>query len=371
LKIPIQNIYYLLSYAWNKLEESEKLEIDISDYEDSLNLLSRILISGTNRLLKKGLDKSYITVNERYPGIKGKINFKDSLRQNSFRQGYAICEFDKFSPNVIQNKILKSMLAILSRMEGLDKNLKASSRESYFRFVDVDEIEIRLHHFSKVKIHRNNFEYDFLLKICKLILECAVLNENTGKYEFIDFVRNEKAMAYLFEDFVRNFYNQEQSEFKVKREDIKWDAIAVGNSNLALLPKMQTDISLISSDRKIVMDTKFYKQTLSFNFSEKFHSANLYQIYSYINNLESNETDEKNKFCEGVLLYPTVQKEIDESYQMGNHQIRIATVNLNQNWNLIHDRLLNILNLLNCKNIYVGGKRNECGMGYLTDIFTI
>ena len=104
-------------------------------------------------------------------------------------------------------------------MEGLENNLKASCRESYFRFVDVDEIEVRLHHFSKVKIHRNNFEYDFLLKICKLILECAVLNENTGKYEFIDFVRNEKAMAYLFEDFVRNFYNKEQDDFKVKRED--------------------------------------------------------------------------------------------------------------------------------------------------------
>ena len=74
--------------------------------------------------------------------------------------------------------------------------------------------------------------------------------------------------AYLFEDFVRNFYNQEQGEFKVKREDIKWDAIALGNSNLSLLPKMQTDIILISSNRKIVMDTKFYKQTLSFNFSE-------------------------------------------------------------------------------------------------------
>ena len=62
MQIPIRNIFYLLSYAWNKLDEAEKMEISIDDYNDSLNLLGRVLVTGTNRLLKKGLDKSYITV---------------------------------------------------------------------------------------------------------------------------------------------------------------------------------------------------------------------------------------------------------------------------------------------------------------------
>lgn len=343
MDIPIKNIYYLLSYAWNKLEEAEKLEIDLSDYQDSLNLLARILVNGTNRLLKKGLDKTYITVNEDYPGIKGKINFKDSLRKNLFSQGKAVCTFDEFSQNVLHNQILKSILRILTRTVGLETELKNKVYECVNRFVEVDEIDIQLHQFSKVKIHRNNFEYDFLLKISKLVIECVVFNEDKGTYKFIDFVRNEKAMAYLFEDFVRNFYKKEQRIYKVSREDIKWNAKSIEDSNLNLLPKMQTDISLVSTDRKIVMDTKFYKQTLSFNFSEKFHSANLYQIYAYINNLESNDTDPKNKYCEGFLLYPTVQKEIDENYWLENHKVRIATVNLNQEWELIHDRLLKLI----------------------------
>jgi len=44
-----------------------------------------------------------------------------------------------------------------------------------------------------------------------------------------------------------------------------------------------------------------------------------------------------------MLLYPTVQKEIDESYQMDNHKVRIATVNLNQNWSKIHFRLIELI----------------------------
>jgi hypothetical protein len=38
VEIPIKNIFYLLSYAWNKLEEADKLEISLADYDDALNL---------------------------------------------------------------------------------------------------------------------------------------------------------------------------------------------------------------------------------------------------------------------------------------------------------------------------------------------
>ena len=36
MAIPIQNIYYLLCYAWNKLDEKEKVQVDI---ENSTQLL--------------------------------------------------------------------------------------------------------------------------------------------------------------------------------------------------------------------------------------------------------------------------------------------------------------------------------------------
>ena len=70
MDIPIRNIFYLLSYAWNKLDEAEKMEISTDDYEDALNLLGRVLVTGPNHLLKRGLDKAYIKVTEEYPGIK-------------------------------------------------------------------------------------------------------------------------------------------------------------------------------------------------------------------------------------------------------------------------------------------------------------
>lgn len=345
MDIPIRNIFYLLSYAWNKLDEAEKMEISADDYKDALNLLGRVLVTGSNHLLKKGLDKSYITVTEEYPGIKGKINFKESLNKQLFHQGKAICTFDEFSSDVLHNQILKSVLRKLTRFPQLDRKLKNQVWECFYRFNEMEEIDIQLYHFKKVRIHRNNYAYDFLMRVCRMIIENSVLDENDGTYQFKDFTRNEKAMAALFEDFVRNFYTKEQKHYRVRREDIQWQAESLYNSPLSLLPKMQTDITLESKEHKLIIDTKYYRQTLSIHYdTEKFHSNNLYQIYSYLKNVENDGRNLNNANCDGMLLYPTTQKEIEASYKMGNHNLKVSTVNLAETWDHIHDRLLHLIN---------------------------
>jgi 5-methylcytosine-specific restriction enzyme subunit McrC len=126
--------------------------------------------------------------------------------------------------------------------------------------------------------------------------------------------------------------------------EIICNAKALNNSNLDLLPKMQTDITLISQTRKIILDTKFYTDTLAQYYeTEKFHSANSYQLFSYLKNLESDFSHPFNLVCEGILLYPTIEKEIDERFQIDSHIIRVVTVDLNTSWPTIAKKLLAIL----------------------------
>ncbi len=107
---------------------------------------------------------------------------------------------------------------------------------------------------------------------------------------------------------------------------------------------MQTDITLEAIDNKLIIDTKYYGKTLSIYYdTEKFHSINLYQIYSYLTDVEKDDRNPNNKTCDGMLLHPTTQKEVDASYQMGNHKIRIATVDLSQKWEGIYERLIHLI----------------------------
>jgi len=74
---------------------------------------------------------------------------------------------------------------------------------------------------------------------------------------------------------------------------------------------------------------------------EKIRSTHLYQIIAYLKNLEAK--DGINRYCSGILLYPTVDKDIHLNYRMDGHKIMIRTINLNQDWKLIRSDLLNIL----------------------------
>ena len=346
MKIPIQNIYYLLCYAWDKLEEGNKVNVSQSDYENAIELYARVLINGCKHLFKRGLEHNYNEVSREYVGIKGKIDFNASLNKNLFKQGRAICQFDEFEVNILQNQLLKATLKRLTKIKSIDKKVKQEIWFYYSKFSNVEDIEIQLALFSKVRIHRNNSVYDILLKISKLIIENTVLDETDGNYHFKEFIGSDKAMAALFEAFVRNFYKKEQHVFSVRREDINWDAIPIGGSSESYLPKMQTDITLESENRKIILETKYYANALNSRFEgEKFHSGNLYQLYSYLRNIETKLTHLKNIESEGILLYPVVGYQLNENYMLGTHKLSVKTIDLSKSWREIEKQLFAIINI--------------------------
>ena len=141
--------------------------------------------------------------------------------------------------------------------------------------------------------------------------------------------------------FAFEFYRK-HTEFDVKKERIKWLA-----DRDDYLPFMYTDITLESENRKVIIDTKFYGNTLSIGRVEfganKFHSANLYQIYAYVSNVTGSNSHPINHRAEGVLLYPTIDIELSEKYVIKNHPISVCTVNLNSDWESIHSRMMEIV----------------------------
>lgn len=343
MQIPIQNIYYLLCYAWNKLEEKDIVSVSQTDKDKILDLFGKVLCNGIAHLLKKGLDRGYVLHKEETGRIRGKINFTTTLRKNFFNQPRIDCEYDELSHNILHNQILKSTVKILTRCEDLNTELREELKYIYHRFHEIEEIALSKRHFRLVQLNRNNYFYDFLLKICELLLDNLLITEKSGKSKFKDFLQDNRSMSSLFEEFVRSFYKREQDNYKVARENIPWDAVALDELSKSVLPNMQTDISLTSQNRKIVIDTKYYKEALQKYYDkESIRSNNLYQLFAYLMNLES--LGEENSTCEGILLYPTVESEHEYQYVMKGHRIKVKTINLNQDWREIHKDLLNIIN---------------------------
>lgn len=209
---------------------------------------------------------------------------------------------------------------------------------------EISTIDITNDLSNPIYRHKLNHNYIILLDICRLLNESLVPIGLDGEERFIDFSRDEKKMRMIFQKFVFNFYKLEQSELNVKRENIEWNFKYDSDLAKKLLPNMQTDISLESKDRKIIIDTKYYKETLNKRFeSEKIRSDHLYQLSSYLYNVESKQPIDINKQCEGILLYPAVDCELNIEYKFRSHKLKIITLNLNNDWKEINKKLLRII----------------------------
>lgn len=343
MQIPIENIYYLLCYAWNKLEEKDRVNVVVEDNMELLDLFAKVLIGATKLLLKRGIEKDYIEYSEDIYGIKGKIQISQTLKSNLLLRSKANCTFDEFSSDILVNRILLSTINRLTRTKNVDKNLKYELVSLQRMFPEIQLIELNSSLFNKVKYNRNNRFYGFVINVCQIIFDCTLPTEEKGTFKFSDFTKDDNKMAMLFEAFVRNFYKLEQRKFGVvKKETIKWQFESIDKNDRQYIPQMETDITLENESEKIIIDTKFYRETLNVNYgSDKIKSVNLYQLFSYLLNQENGE--EKTQYATGILLYPTIDDEYNLDYRYKNHPMKIKTVNLNANWRSISERLLSIV----------------------------
>lgn len=341
MQIPIQNIYYLLCYAWNKLEESEIVNVNEIDSTELIDLFAKVLSNSCSRLLKQGLDRYYIEHENVIMGIKGKFNFSATIKQNVLPLSKTACIYDEFDYDILHNQILKTTIGKLLRTKNLDSSIKDELHKVYLKLPPISEIVIRKAMFNQIRLHRNNYHYDFILKVCQIVNENLFIDESKGNYKFKDFTREEKAMARLFEAFVRNFYKIE-TDFSVSSDSIKWQFESDNAEDLDMLPAMLTDITLQGKNQKIIIDTKYYKEAFQTRYDkQKINSSNLYQLFSYLKNQEMDSEITLN--CEGILLYPSIQNDFVHSFKYENHKIRIMAINLNQDWQKIRTDLLKIV----------------------------
>ena len=340
--IPIQNLFYLLLYAWDALDEAETLAIAPEPETRLLDLLAAVLNRGMDHLLRRGLDRNYLAQREAIPGIRGKLDLTATIKANLLSRAHAICEFDEISHDVLDNRILKATLRRLLQTHRLDPRLRDALRATFHRLHEVTDVTLALRDFRSVRLHRNNRIYRFLLDVCQLLYRCLIPDEATGQLVFRNFIRDERRMRGLFERFVRNFLRREQRDFRVEAEALRWEETTCSPVDLAFLPRMRTDVTLRRPGRTFVIDAKFYREPLQQHRGRwTVRSGHLYQLFAYLRNFAAR--GQAAAEIDGMLLYPQTSRSLDLSFHIHGHKVRVRTINLKQSWRQIHDDLLALL----------------------------
>ena len=199
--------------------------------------------------------------------------------------------------------------------------------------------------FGRVQLHGNNSAYGLLMRVCALVHEALVPEPGAGRFQFRDVLADPQTMGYIFQDFVRNFFRLEQARFSsVKAEQFGWpisDGIGRGH---ALIPTMNTDVTLFDGNRTVVIECKWATTTLQKNRdARRLQSDHLYQLSAYVRCHARAASDRE--AVEGLLLYPLVDDLVDVAFVLDGQWIRARTLDLGRPWEAIHDQLLGFVGL--------------------------
>ena len=326
----IKNIYYMLSYAFQSLNFKEYNKVKSEEFENIYDLFSELLTIALNKQIKQGLYRDYIEVDETTSSIRGKINITESINELSFINKKLNCTYDEFSVNSYLNKIIKTSLTLLLKAPLCKKN-RRGIKNILLYFRDVDTVDTNNINWQ-IRYDRNNQDYRMIIGICNLTLNGLIQSNAKGDKKLMEFF-DDMRMSRLYEKFILNYYRKEHSYLKAYSPQIEWQ---LDDDFGELLPRMQTDITLEYEDKILIIDAKYYSNTMQSYYDTKtIHSHNLYQIFTYVKNKEAEVDDE----VSGMLLYARSTDDLNNDYSMSGNRIIVKTLDLNQDFENIKEQL--------------------------------
>ena len=334
--ILIRNIYYMLAYAFQELRQNNYAEIKGEKFDDIYDLFAEILARGISYQLKQGLYREYVAKNESMQTIKGKIDINGTIANRVRNNRQISCDYDELSENNVYNQILLTTVTILIRHSDVKKAQKDKLKKLMLFFQNVQPIDLHTIRWTALRFDRNNRNYRMLTYLCYFIMSEWLMTTEEGKMKMREF--SDDHMCRLFEKFVLEYYKKHHPELKPCAAQIDWN-VEKEQSSMNILPIMQTDILLTMEERTLIIDTKYYTQSMQKQYDKvTIHSNNLYQINTYVT-----EYDKEHKGnVDGMLLYAKTQEEIvpdDSIKKKDGNIIYFRTLDLNIDFNSIKKRL--------------------------------
>ena len=373
-RIPVRNIWLLLLYAsqlYRELPDSERAALENAP-DDIPALVAKILSNAVERRLRRNLSQGYQRREADLNRVRGRIDLFRTERRQLLQRARVACIFDELTVDTPRNRYVKAALThIAAALDKLAKSPETETprRESFLRTERrCRELALRLERVgvlshldsrqaSKSVILDNVGWMDArerqMLAAARLALNLSIPTEESGSSLLPIANRQETQGWKLYEQAVAGFYYVVLSQhgWRVKHgSHIDWPLRDPTSGLETLMPNMITDIVLERRDandpgtgQRIVIDTKFTSIVTSGQYgNQSLKSGNIYQLYAYLRSQE-NDYDALSRYSAGVLLYPSLGVNYDESATIQGHRIRFATVDLAADTQTIRKQLLRIV----------------------------
>lgn len=255
--------------------------------ESSINRLRRFpmleafvrqFLGNLNVLVRGGLARRYITVEENLPYLRGRIQFPQQIRNNLADRARFFVAHDELSENRPANRLIHSALAKLRPQVRNGEN-RQLLRELTATFADVPQA-VNLHgDWREHRVDRSMRHYGPVMQWVGLFLFNRGLTTFAGDHVNLSLLF---PMQEVFEDFVTHSFRRYQRRYAVTPQGPRKYLTAINGSHAF---QMKPDISLRKENSVVfILDAK-WKRINGFSSNPKhgIDQADMYQLYAYGN----------------------------------------------------------------------------------------
>jgi len=277
--------------------------ITIEQQKDTLTpfLMVQFLLL-LKRIVRKGLKKSYYTVEENLNSrIKGKIQLAKHLKQNVFKNKLTahVCRYQEFGMDSLENRFLKKVLQFIISFKNTHPNYFAGNDKSIIELItycspyfELISEEINIENLKKLTPNTFFKEYEEAIRIGKHILKRFSYNITETTLQKIAIPPFWIDMPKLFELYV---YKKLQEQFG-GREEVLYHFIA---------DYTELDFLLNTSEYKMVIDAK-YKPI--YEDSRVIDDIRQVSGYARLEAVYNEFKIEENKLIDCLIIYPSLEE---------------------------------------------------------------
>ena len=277
--------------------------ITIEQQKDTLTpfLMVQFLLL-LKRIVRKGLKKSYYTVQENLNSrIKGKIQLAKHLKQNVFKNKLTahVCRYQEFGMDSLENRFLKKVLQFIISFKNTHPNYFAGNDKSICELItycsphfELISEEINIENLKKLTPNTFFKEYEEAIHIGKHILKRFSYNITETTQQKVTIPPFWIDMPKLFELYV---YKKLQEQFG--REAVTYHLTA---------DYTELDFLLNTPEYKMVIDTKYkpiYEDSRVIDDIRQVSGyARLTKVYEKLGLKDSNE------LIDCLIIYPSLEE---------------------------------------------------------------
>jgi 5-methylcytosine-specific restriction enzyme subunit McrC len=283
-RLPVDQVLFLVSYALDP--RAWRAETTSTATEDHLaEAIIPTFVRHVRGALRRGLLHGYKTTDEALTTIRGRIRFADQLRARPGRALPVELQYDDFTADVLENRLLRAAIERLLRLPLRRESSRRDLRELHSSLATVTPVAYRTGRVPEPTWTRLNGRYRAAVDLARLILDNSSLNLTSGSITATSVLFD---MASVFEDFVvvalrealgatARTFPQGGTGRRLRLDD---------EGGISLAP----DLSWWENDRCLFVGDCKYKRAKA----EGVPNADLYQLLAYTTALD---------LADGLLIY--------------------------------------------------------------------